>query len=291
MDRIKKLSEYLFIIFLSIFMAINYIIFIFPNSFAPAGIDGICTMIQDIFNINMGYLALIINIPLLILAYTFLNRQFAFKTLLFVVSFSLTMIFLKSSHLTNYSYSTQNGSSIVLAPVAAGVIRGIIYNFTIKLNASSGGIDIPAAILKKKFPHLNFMSITFAINMSIALCSYFVYGMKFDPVICSIIYAFISSTTGKQIQAGENETVKFEIITSVAEELYGRISSEVHLPATIMEAHGAYSGENKQMIICVADKPTAAKLEAILKDFPDSVVFKSTVDNSHMVIDYSKSGV
>ena len=291
MTYIKKGISYFLIIVLSVFMAINYIIFIFPNSFAPAGIDGICTMIQDIFDINMGYLSLIVNIPLLICAYTFLNKQFAFKTLLFVVSFSLAMILLKNSSLSSYSYHTQNGSSIVLAPVAAGVIRGIIYIFTIKLNASSGGIDIPAAILKKKFPHLNFMSITFAINMIIALCSYFVYGMKFDPVICSIVYAFISSTTGKQIQAGESETVKFEIITPLSKELYDRISDELHLPATIMEAHGAYSGEDKQMIICVAKKPVAAKLEAILRDFPGSVVFKSTVDNSNMVVDYNKAGV
>jgi len=291
MTYIKKGISYFLIIVLSVFMAINDIIFIFPNSFAPAGIDGICTMIQDIFDINMGYLSLIVNIPLLICAYTYLNRQFAFKTLLFVISFSLAMILLKNSSLSSYSYHTLNGSSIVLAPVAAGVIRGIIYIFTIKLNASSGGIDIPAAILKKKFPHLNFMSITFAINMIIALCSYFVYGMKFDPVICSIVYAFISSTTGKQIQAGESETVKFEIITPLSKELYNRISDELHLPATIMEAHGAYSGEDKQMIICVAKKPVAAKLEAILKDFPESVVFKSTVDNSNMVVDYNKAGV
>ena len=87
MDRIKKLLGYFLIIILSIFMAANYIIFIFPNSFAPAGIDGICTMIQDIFDINMGYLSLLINIPLLICAYSFLNRQFAFKTLLLKRSF------------------------------------------------------------------------------------------------------------------------------------------------------------------------------------------------------------
>lgn len=291
MLSIKKVLSYIFIILFAVLAAANYIIFVFPNSFAPSGLDGICTMIQDVLNINMGFLSLFANIPLLICAYIFLNRSFAAKTLVYVLSFSLAVIFLKDSVLSNYTYHTENGSSTILAPLAAGVIRGIIYFFTLKLNSCSGGIDIIAAIVKKKRPHLNFMSIILVINMCIAFASYFVYGMNFDPVICSIIYSFITSSTGKQIQNGEHETIKFEIITSDADSLYKKISEKLHVPATIMEAHGAYSGEDKQMIICVTNKPTAPFLEQILCDFPDAVVFKSITDNSQMLVDYSKSGV
>ncbi len=291
MPTIKKLLSYIVIVLLATLSATNYITFVFPNSFAPSGLDGICTMIQDVLDINMGYLSLLGNIPLLICAYLYLNRSFATKTLVYVLSFSFAVIFLKESVITNFAYHTESGSSTILAPVAAGVIRGILYFFTLKLNSCSGGMDIVAAIVKKKKPHLNFMSIILTFNMCIALASYFVYGMNFDPVICSILYAFITSSTGKQMQSGEQETIKFEIITSDADSLYKKISEKLHIPATIMEAHGAYSGEDKQMIICVTYKPTAPLLEEILHKFPDAVVFKSITNNSQMLVDYSKSGV
>ena len=80
MLSLRKTLSYIFVVLLASLSAVNYIIFIFPNSFAPTGLDGICTMIQDVLDINMGYLALLGNIPLLICAYIFLNRSFAAKT-------------------------------------------------------------------------------------------------------------------------------------------------------------------------------------------------------------------
>ena len=65
----KKLLNLFFISLLAFVSALNYCIFVFPNKFAPAGLDGICTMIQDIFSVNMGYFALIANVPLIIIAF------------------------------------------------------------------------------------------------------------------------------------------------------------------------------------------------------------------------------
>ena len=55
--------------------------------------------------------------------------------------------------------------------------------------------------------------------MFIALCSYFVYGMNPEPVICSIIYSFLTSYTSNKIRFGKNESIRYEIITSDAEAL------------------------------------------------------------------------
>lgn len=62
----KKFLEFLLISVLAVLSAVTYIIFIFPNSFAPAGFNGIATMIQYVFGFNAGYLSLLINIPLVI---------------------------------------------------------------------------------------------------------------------------------------------------------------------------------------------------------------------------------
>lgn len=274
---LKKIVEYPYIALLAILASLNYALFIFPNSFAPAGLDGICTMIQDVTQISMGYMALLANIPLLVVAFFVLNREFAFKTATFVVVFSLTSVLLREVDLSAFVYHTGTGTSVVLAPVAAGAIRGILYALTLKVNASSGGIDILAAVVRRSKPHLNMMNIVFVINFTIAFSSYFVYGFQLEPVICSIIYAFITTSISNHLRFSNRELVKFEIVAADAEGLCQQIFEELHRTATIMDAHGAYSGEDKKMIVCVLEKQKAPALEQLIRTLPDAVFFKSTV--------------
>ena len=197
---LKKIFELFVISICAVLSSVNYIMLVLPNTFAPAGLDGICTMIQDIFDINMGYFSFIANLPLLMCAFLFLKRDFAIKTTVYVVCFSLSVILLKKTSLSDFAYYTETGTSIALAPIAAGGIRGVLYAVTIKLKGSSGGTDIIAALVKKKKPYLNLMNVIFVINMLIAVSSYFVYGMKLEPVICSIIYSFITSNIANKLK-------------------------------------------------------------------------------------------
>jgi len=283
---LKKSLSLIAIIFFSVISAFNYAIFIFPNSFAPAGIDGICTMIQDLTDINIGYLSLIVNIPLIVMAFFILNRAFAIKSALYIITFSIASIFLEHMGLSAFYYVTASGSSTVLAPIAAGVIRGLIYYGMLKLNSSSGGVDIIAALIKHKKPFLNLMNTIFLFNMIVALCSYFVYGMTFEPVICSTLYFFVTTVVNNNICTSSNENIKYEIITHTAEELCSKISSRFHQSATIIDAHGAYSGMDTKMVLCVVNKKNAPYIEDLIIKYPDCVVFKSIVGNSLSGITY-----
>lgn len=276
---IKKFLEYLLLPIISFLSALNYAIFVFPNSFAPAGVDGICTMIQDLTDISIGYFALLVNIPLLIIAYFLLKKEFVIKTAVYVVSFSVFNIILRNTDLSQFIYYTETSTSTVLAPIAAGAIRGILYAFTLKIDACSGGTDIIAAIVKHYKPYLNLMNVIFIINMVIALFSYPVYGFKADPVICSIIYSFITSTISNNIRANATKMVKYEIITSDAETLTKEIFNKVKRTATIMDAHGAFSGLDKKMIVCVIENQKTYDLEKLLENKNNTVFFKSAVND------------
>lgn len=281
MKSIHTIVKYIMIFLLAGLSALNYAIFIFPNSFAPAGIDGICTMIQDLSNVSMGYLSLFVNVPLLIAAFLLLKREFAVKTAVYVLSFSAVTICLRYIDLSKIAYYTPTNTSIVLAPIAAGAIRGILYAFTLKLNASSGGTDIVAALIKRKRPYLDLMNVIFIINMLIALCAYFVYGFQPEPVICSIIYSFITSYTSRNLRLHQREMIRFEIITPNAQGLCKSIFDQLHRTATIMDAHGAYSGTDKKMIICVLEKQKSPELEDMIQAIPNTVYFKSIVNDSY----------
>ena len=278
----KKYSWLLKIAVLSLLSALNCCIFIFPNKFAPSGIDGICTMIQDVLNINMGYLTLIVNIPLILIAFFKLNRQFAVNSTVYVIVFSISVIFIKELNIVKHLYLTNSA----LASVTSSCIRGIIYAFTLELNGSAGGIDIISAIIKKKKPYLDFMNNIFAINTFIAILSFWVYDKRTEPVILSIIYSFISSKVCNNIRYRKNENIKYEIITNNPEELLNHINNTLKQKATIIDAHGAFSRQNTKVILCIAQKSLSPFLEDYLIKHPDCITFKSYVNDSISGITY-----
>ena len=92
MAKAKKVLTYLVIMLLAVICALNYEIFIFPNRFAPAGLNGICTMIQYLFGISIGYLSLIINIPLALLVYFKVSKSLAIRSMVTEVDPKLTVL-------------------------------------------------------------------------------------------------------------------------------------------------------------------------------------------------------
>lgn len=286
MKFIQKTYSFLSISVIALLSALNYAIFIFPNHFAPSGIDGICTMIQDLTEISIGYLSLLANIPLVIFAFFCLNRNFAVKSTLYIAVFSIASIVIKAVAPADFGYHTDTGSSVALAPIAAGVIRGILYALTLYQNSSSGGVDIIAAIVKKKKPHLDLMNVIFFINLLVSLGSFFVYGMRIEPVICSILYSFITSNVSSQIRSRKHHAIKYEVITSESKELCDKIAKNLNQTATVMDAKGAYSGTDKKMVVCVIDRHNAPYLEEAILTLPAAVVFKSVVYSSVTGVDY-----
>ena len=140
MKKVQIFFEYFAIVIMATVLAVTYEVFVFENAFAPAGISGIATMVQYLFNFNAGYVSLIINVPLALLAIKFVDKGFAYKSGLFVLVFSGALILVDYVDLSAFIYHTENGTSTVLAPIAAGVINGAIYGMCIRLGASTRGI-------------------------------------------------------------------------------------------------------------------------------------------------------
>ena len=88
MKLFGSVKSYLLIILFALLAATNYEIFILNNAFAPAGVNGIATMIQYKLGISVGYLNLLFNIPLCIVALFFVEKEFIAKSLTFTLSFS-----------------------------------------------------------------------------------------------------------------------------------------------------------------------------------------------------------
>ena len=141
MRTAKKVWTYMVIALVALLSAVNYELFVFPNQFAPAGLNGICTMIQYIWGINVGYLSLIINIPLAIWCYFEVSKPVALRSMVYVGIFSVGLVLLDYVDLSAFAYATENGTSKILGPLVGGIIQGYVFSILVKASAYSGGTD------------------------------------------------------------------------------------------------------------------------------------------------------
>lgn len=270
MNCMKKGLSYLMIILLALICALNYQLFVFPNRFAPAGLNGICTIIQYLSGISVGYLSLIINIPLAIYVYFRVGKSMALRSMLYVLAFSIFLIVLGKLDLSIFQYETANGTSKILGPLVAGVINGACYSVLLQISASSGGTDFVAAMIHKLHPEQGFFWITFTLNMAVALASYFVYDFEMEPVILCILYSFMSSTVSDRLVKSRRSAVRCEIITDQPEVIAEAIIRRLHHSATLVPARGMYTKKETSVLLCIVNKAQLPILAEIVHACPGS---------------------
>ena len=279
--HVRRVGEYAAIMILAVAMALNYQIFILQNAFAPAGINGIATMVQYLFHFSVGYMSLIINIPLAILAFIFVDRDFALKTFTFALVFSGALLLLQTKiDLSRFIYHTDDGRSTLLAPVVSGAINVLIYGASIKLGESNGGTDFIAAFVHKRRPEYSMMRVIFVLNTIVAIMSYFVYDFNIEPVALCIIYSFITTHISDNILKGGQRALKVEMITAHPREITDQVIRELRHSATIVRAEGGYSHTEKTMLICVINKHQITRFTQIISAYPDTFACVSEVNET-----------
>lgn len=276
----SKTVTYILIVAAAVCTAVNYEIFIFQNAFAPAGLMGLATMIQHVFNFSVGYVSLILNIPLCIAVFALGYREIGVRTFVYTTVFSVCLLLFNLGviDLSSLVYHTENGTSIILAPVAAGVLNGLIYGTLFRRNGSSGGTDLIAVIIRHHLPTVSLVWMIFGLNTVVAAVSFFVYDYKFEPVIMCIIYCFISSKITDIILKGFKTQVKFEIITEHGEEISRDIISELNHTTTLVHGKGMFTHSDKDMLICVVHRHQVVQLQKIIHRYPGSFAYMETVN-------------
>ena len=268
MQKMKKFWTYLVIAGVAMLSAVNYELFVFPNQFAPSGLNGICTMIQYLFGISVGYLSLIINVPLALWCYKEVSKPIALRSMVYVLTFSVGLLILDRLDLSAFHYYTESGTSKILGPLVAGVIQGYVFSILAKASAYSGGIDFVSAVIHKRDPSRSVYGMTFTMNVFIAGASYFVYDYQMEPVLLCVLYSFMSSTVVERLMKSGREAICFEIITDFPEEITQDIIKKTHHTTTLIPAKGMYSGSETNVLLCVVNKTQAATVSRIIRRYP-----------------------
>lgn len=279
----KKAWGYLQVIFSAILLAFVYYVFIVTNHFAPAGLNGIATMIQYKTGFSISYMSLLINVPLSVLAYFFVQKDFAVKTLLFSLVYSVAFLLLQNSDLSFIQYNAL-GHDTIYPVILSGVLGGAVYGTCFRNNASTGGTDIISRYINKIRPDTNFFAVTFILNGIVAVSSILVYSegmLNYKPMALCILYCFLSSFVGNLMLKSTKTAYKFTVITSHKEELIADVTKCLRHGCTEIEAIGSYTGSKRSVLICVINKHQLNDFQKLLSKYNDTFSYYEVVNETY----------
>lgn len=251
----------LVILLSSVIRALSVHIFVTPNNFAPGGVTGIAAMLQYATGVNAGIFIFGFNVPLVILAAIYINKDYAVKSAATTIIVSALLLLLEKVNFYQFDADER-----ILAAIAAGVLGGAALALMLKVNGSTGGSDIVAALIQKKFSSTNVAWFIMLCDAVVVTVSLFVFGSP-ESVLLSLTELFAAARTTEAITQGLKTALKFEIITDSPEELSGIIFERLNRGVTCIEAKGMYSGKEKYLLICVVRKNQIASFRKLLKEF------------------------
>ena len=222
---------------------------------------------------------ILFNIPIFVLVSIFVNKKLGLFLILYMTVQSLgTELF----ELLGFApYCEENNSEdfeIVFACIATGVISGIGFSVMLKRFGASGGTYAISALIKNAKPETNIAYVSFLLDGSVVFIAFFVYGMQITPVICTLLNLFIANVVVDKVLSGVKNGYKFEIITDTPNELATEILEKLGHGVTEVSVRGAYTGEEKCMLVCIIRKKQIGEMMKIIKKYPKSFASFSRVN-------------
>ena len=289
---LTNIFSYTIGVLMALLLAVNYHIFIVENHFAPAGLNGIATMIQYKTGFSISYMSLLINLPLCAVSYFLVEKEYSVKTVVFTLVYSFAYLALQELGLEPLQYNAQ-GHDTIFPAIISGVITGAVSGLCLQNNASTGGMDLISKYINKRNPAANFFLVTFILNAFIAFASLFVYSddgyLNYKPVALCITYCFISNIVGNYIIKGTKTAYKFTVITTHPDEICTEITRFLGHSATKLNAQGAYTNTAKTVLLCVVNKHQLTDFTKIIDKYDETFAFYQVVNETYGNFKYVKS--
>lgn len=244
-----------FIMIGSFILAVGINVFLIPNKISSGGVSSIGTILLYLFGIRVSITNIIINIILFAIGYKFLGRASVIKTIIGILA--LTVFLEITSYFPVYSDNT------MLSTIVGGVLIGVGVGLVVRKNASTGGSDFLALVIKHLAPHLSLANIIFMLDSVVIIIS----GIAFKSLtitIYSIIAMYISSKTADVVITFGNGAKSAQIFSSRAREIADYIMERFQRGVTGIHCIGMFSHEEKLMLLCaLSPKELPLLVEAV----------------------------
>lgn len=240
-------------------LAVN--VFLAPNNIAPGGVTGIATALNHLFAfLPTGTLTFLFNIPLFVVGYREIGKNFIISTVLttFTVSVFLDITALIPAY-------TQDR---LLSALLGGALMGIGLGIVMRCGTTTGGADIIVRVLRKRNPALSVAFLIFTLDLFVVVFAALAYR-EVTSALYSVIAIFVSSTVTDKIVSGADDGKLVHIMTDSTEKMAEAIAVGLSRGVTLLHAKGHYTGKEKDVIMVVIRRYQLASLRRIVKETDD----------------------
>ena len=246
--------------------AVGVYFFKFPNNFSTGGVTGLSVVVAHLPPwISATGLSNLLNIALLVIGLVVLGRDFGVKTIYDTLLFTGLLYLFEHFIPLSRPLTDQPFMELMFSMLMTAVGGGLLFS----VGASSGGTDVVAMILKKYTRIYSIGAALLMVDLTATIATFFVFDIQ-----TGLFSLFGLVIWGAVLQATLNTLMQqryFHIITTDAEMIRQFIIHQVGRSATLFDGHGAFTGEERSLIITVVNSKQAVLLRTFIKEnSPDS---------------------
>ena len=272
----QSVQEFLLLNLGTVLICLGVYFFKFPNNFSIGGVSGMAVIIARYTQaISQATVMTIINMVLLLLGFLVFGRSFGFKTAYSTVLMSVVTQALEWLFPMEKPFTSQPVLELFFAILLPAIGSALLFT----IDASSGGTDIVAMVLKK-YTSLNIGRALMLSDLVITLAACVAFGM--ETGLFSITGLLLKSLVIDYVIESINMCKYFTIVCEKPEEICRYIQQSLGHSATVVEAKGAYSGQQKYLVLTVIRRYEAVQLRRTVK-LLDPVAFMMITNTSEII--------
>ena len=218
------------------------------------GVAGLSTAINYLSNINVGFITFLINVPIFILGFIFLEKDFLITSLINMVLFSVIL------GITQDIGTYIKIDDIFLQSIYGGILCGVGNGLVFRTKSSLGGTDIIGAILKIK-RNIQIKNTSFAINIVIVSVSGVLFGVNL--ALYTLVSMFLNAQVMSYIKDALNNEKAVMVFSNNIEPIAEEIMQNLVRGVTFLQAEGGYTHKKKKVIYCVVLSKEIPKIKEI----------------------------
>ena len=267
-----NMKDFMFIVFGILSYAVGYTAFILPERVVMGGVSCLSALIYYATNIPAGISIFVLNITLLIIAFSALTKQFVVRTIIGVILLSMFIGALQP-FFQAYPIITA-GEDKFMHVLIGGMLGGAGLGIVFSHNGSTGGTDIITVLLTKHF-NLSFGRAMQFIDCTI-ICSSYLLFHSMETIVYGVVFTLVASFVCDYVVNGSRQTVQFLIISKNYKEIADTINRRVNRGVTVIEGKGWYSKENVEMLVVLSRKYESQDIFAVIKQIDPQAVVSQT---------------
>jgi uncharacterized membrane-anchored protein YitT (DUF2179 family) len=256
---LRELGQNIYIVVGSAVMALAYNLFLIPHHIVPGGAGGVAMILNYFFATPVGLTILVINIPLFVLGIKTFGRTYGVKS---IVGIAVSSLLIDGfTYVVRLQSATDNP---ILACIFGGIMLGAGLGLVFRGGGSTGGSDIVGMVLNR---YTNFSTGTsiLVVDFVVITVAGFCFG-QFELALYGYLNLYLQTRAIDLVLEGLSYTRALFIISGSAAAVAEAITSKMNRGATVLNATGAYSQEQKNMVFSVMAKREVSRAREIVRE-------------------------